>query len=84
MNILINNTIFLGGIYFLYKIQKNFKINIEILINVCYYLNIEINKGGNLKMIKLTLNQLKVVAEKYPTMTILQFVEYVKQGKINL
>lgn len=35
-------------------------------------------------MIKLNLNQLKVVAEKYPTMTILQFVEYVKQGKINL
>jgi len=77
---------FLGGIIFhtkYIKIQNNFKINVEILINVCYYLNIEINKRGWFKM-KLTLNQLKVVAEKYPTMTILQFVEYVKQGKINL
>lgn len=27
-------------------IQNNFKINIEMLINICYYLNIEINKGG--------------------------------------
>lgn len=25
------------------KIQNNFKINVEILINMCYYLNIEIN-----------------------------------------
>ena len=84
MNILINNTIFLGGIIFYtkyIKIQNNFKINVEILINMCYYLNIEINKGGWFKMIKLNLDQLKIASELFPNLTILEFVELVK--KIN-
>ena len=62
------------------KIQNNFKILVEMLIDVCYYLNIEINKRGWFKM-KLTLNQLKVASELFPNLTILEFVELVK--KIN-
>lgn len=83
MNILINNTIFLGGIIFYtkyIKIQNNFKINVEILINVYYNINIKINKG-DVKMIKLNLDQLKIASELFPNLTILEFVELVK--KIN-